>query len=287
MRHIRGPLLALLALFAGAITLDRAGDSGVDAIATWVYLLAAAAVAAPLLFGGPRRLRAGPTLGAVLGLYAAVKLPTAGIEGTTSHPYLSLTEAAFVGCCALFGRLIGVGLGEIDETIGAVAFGDTPALDLDGPQAANEILSEMARSRRHDRPLSVTVLEPDTEGLHIAVEQATEDVQRALRRRFVYGRLARIIADQLRRSDLLFEHRQSGRFVVLSPETELDGAALLVTRIRQAARSLNLDLATGSATFPDQAVTFEELVLEAERRLGAPQTDHSLRAVNGSNGDSR
>jgi len=277
MHHIRRPLVGLLALFAGAITIDRA-DGGGDAIATWVYVLGVAAVAAPLLTGGPRRARPWLFLGGVLASYATIRVLTA-TTGSGFDAHLAATEAAFLTCAALLGRQVAVGLYEIDETIGAVAFGDSPALDLDGPRAANEILSEMARSRRHDRPLSVTVLEPKPEGLEIATARAAEDLQRALRRRFVYGRLARVIADQLRRSDLLFEHRESGRFVVVSPETELDGTALLVNRIREAARSLDLDLTSGSATFPEHAVTFEQLVLEAEHRLGAPQPAPRLRQV--------
>jgi hypothetical protein len=279
MRHIRRPLVGLLALFAGAITIDRAGGTDDAAIATWVYLLAVAAVAAPLLAGGPRRARPWLLLVGVLAAYLFVRLLTSGTAGETFDAYLSATEAAFLACATYLGRKISVGLHEIDETIGSVAFGESPALDLDGPRAANEILSEMARSRRHDRPLSVTVLEPSPEGMAAATARATEEVQRALRRRFVYGRLAAVISDQLRRSDLLFEHRESGRFVVLSPETELDGAALLVNRIREAASAMDLDLVSGMATFPEQAVTFEQLVFEAERRLGAPPPHPALRPV--------
>jgi hypothetical protein len=284
MRHIRRPLVGLLALFAGAITIDRAGSPADDAIATWVYLLAVAAVAALLLAGGPRRSRPWLLLTLILAAYLLVRLLTAGSGGRAFDAYLSATEAAFLACAVILGRRVAAGLHEIDETIGSVAFGDSPALDLDGPRAANEILAEMARSRRHDRPLSVTVLEPTPGGLEVATMQAAEDVQRALRRRFVYGRLAKVIADQLRRSDLLFEHRASGRFVVLSPETEGDGAALLVTRIREAARAANLDLLSGSATFPEQAVTFEQLVVEAERRLGSMPQGSTLRPVAGSAG---
>jgi hypothetical protein len=278
MSHIRRPLVGLLALFAGAIAIDRAGGTDAAAIATWVYLLAVAAVAAPLLAGGLRRARPTRAVAVVLSTYLVVRLLTSGAGGEGLDPYLSTTEAGFLACVAYLGRRLATGLHEIDETIGSVAFGESPALDLDGPRAANEIISEMARSRRHDRPLSVTVLEPSPEGMEVAAARAAEEVQRALRRRFVYGRLATVIADQLRRSDLLFEHLESGRFVVVSPETELDGAGLLVNRIREAARAMNLDVASGTATFPEQAVTFEQLVLEAERRLGAPSPQPALRA---------
>jgi hypothetical protein len=284
MRHIRRPLVGLTALFTGAITLDRLGGTHGEAIAAWVYLLAVAAVAAPLALGRSRRGRPWLTLAVVLAPYAVVRLLTSGFPGGPElSPYVAATEMAFLVLTGLLSRAIAVGLDELDDTIGAVAFGDSPALDLDGSQATTEILAEMARSRRHDRPLSVTVLEPAVETLDLAIDHAAEAVQRAVRRRYVYGRLARVIADQLRRSDLLFEHRESGRFVVVSPETEADGSALLITRIREAARSLELELTAGSATFPDQAFTFEQLVLEAEQRLAAPAASPVLWPVEESN----
>ena len=285
MRHIRRPLVALLALFAGAITLDRVGMEGGDTVASWVYLFAAIAVAAPLTFGGPRRMRPPMAAAAVAVPYLLIRIALGGaFVGEGLAPYVAVTEIAFLVLASLLGRAVALGLEQIDDTIGAVAFGESPALDLDGPQATNEILAEMARSRRHDRPLSVTVLEPATDTLELAIDHAAEDVQRAIRRRYVYGRLARLVADQLRRSDLLFEHRASGRFVILSPETEADGTSLLVNRIREAARGLDLDLFSGSATFPDQAFTFEQLVLEAEQRLAAGVPVPGLRPVEASSG---
>lgn len=280
MRHIRRPLVGLLALFCGALTLDRIGMSGGGTMATWVYLLAAAAAAVPLAPGASRRARSRLAPALVIVAYAVVRLLAGGgPSGSELAPHLAATEVAFLALAALLGRSVAIGLSDIDDTIGAIAFGESPALDLDGPQAANEILAEMARSRRHDRPLSVTVLEPSADALELAIDHAAEDVQRTVRRRYVYGRLARLVADQLRRSDLLFEHRDSGRFLVLSPETEADGTQLLVNRIREAARSLDLDLASGSATFPDQAFTFEQLVLEAEQRLTSGVPLPALRPV--------
>ncbi|MBM3695459.1 MAG: hypothetical protein FJW79_05955 [Actinobacteria bacterium] len=125
----------------------------------------------------------------------------------------------------------------------------------------------MARSRRHDRPLSVAVIEPDAAGLESAIDLAGEEVQRALRTRWVRGRLARVIADHLRRSDLLFEDPATGRFVVLSPETPSEGAELLLGRIREAAHFLNLEVRSASASFPEHAIAFEQLLARAEQRL--------------------
>ena len=48
MTQLRRPLLALVALFTAAITIDRIGvDRGSEAIGSMVYVLAALSVAAP------------------------------------------------------------------------------------------------------------------------------------------------------------------------------------------------------------------------------------------------
>ena len=99
------------------------------------------------------------------------------------------------------------------------------------------------------------------------MDLAGEEVQRALRTRYVRGRLARVIADHLRRSDLLFEDPATGRFVVLSPETTSEGAELLVGRIRQAAGLMDLEVRSASASFPEHAIAFEQLLAQAEQRL--------------------
>jgi len=261
---IRRPLIALLALFVGALAFDRIGISSGRTVETSAYLIAIAAVAAPLMAGGLRR---GSPRTSVL-LSVAVLLGYRSIAGTlTADPYQVLIEAAFVGLAAVLAHNVATGLDRLDQTLNTVAFGDTPTLPLDGRQAAKEILGEMARSRRHSRPLSVTVLAPDPASMDAAIDDAAEEVQRAVRARFVHGKIARTIADQLRRSDLLFEDPSTGHFVVVSPETGADGTALLVERIRRAVSSDRVRVDAGHATFPDHALTFEQLVERAQERM--------------------
>jgi hypothetical protein len=270
MTHIRRPLLGLLALMVGAVTIDRLGlsGSGDGTLATWVYILAPAVIALPLLFPALRRARPWALLALALGAYAGLKAawphtPEAG--GIDIH--MVAAEAALVALAALLAHRLAVGLDGLDQALATVGFGDYPALPLEGPQSTNEILAEMARSRRHDRPLSVAVIEPDPESFEGAVSRAGEEVERALRTRYVRGRLARVIADHLRRSDLLFEDPATGRFVVLSPETNAEGAELLAGRIRQAAGLVALQVRSASASFPEHAIAFEQLLAQAEQRL--------------------
>jgi len=282
MADVRRPLIALIALYAGAVMVDRLGE---ETIGWWVFLLAAG-LAAIILARRHRGTRFATVAGAALAPYGILKiLAFSGAGSPAFDVYLAVTEAAFLVMVAALAARISSALQSLDDAMGTVVFGDDPAVPLEDPRAGNEILTEMARSRRHERPLSVTVLAPDAQSFDLAVERAADDVLRAIRSRYVRSNIGRLIADQLRRSDILFEDNRSGRFLVLSPETGDEGAALLVERIRAAASGAGLHLDTGTASFPDHAVSFEQLVELAERRLaGDSVVPPRLRAVSGENG---
>jgi hypothetical protein len=179
------------------------------------------------------------------------------------------TEVVFLVLAVRLGHHLARTLARFDDTLGVIVFGDTRARDIESSEAADLIHDEIARSRRHGRPLSLTVLCPVPASVHTAVDNAAVEVDRAVRRRYVYGKLARAVGEQLRRSDLLFEHRASGRLFVLSPETDPDGTALLVKRVSEAAAIAGIPADTGSASFPGDAIAFESLVEAAEADLAA------------------
>ncbi|NQV05516.1 hypothetical protein HQ535_03120 [bacterium] len=269
MTHIRRPLAALLALFTGAIVIDRLGLTGSgDTMSSWVYVLALSFALLPLALPGLRRSRPIAPLVGATAVYLVASFTFRGRPNLIGDDmFIAVVELAFLALASLLGHRVGVAIQDIDDTLGVVAFGESPAIDLESQLATNEILAEMARSRRHDRPLSVTVVQPDHDSVRVAVDRAGEEVQRAIRTQYVRAKLARALADELRRTDLLFEHPGTGNFVVLSPETESEGAELVAVRAREASRRIGISIESGSASFPDHAFTFEQLVAEAERRV--------------------
>ncbi len=266
MTLIRRPLAGLLTLFVGALAIDRIA-LGADerTIQTSAYVAALAFVAAPLLMRGFRRIR----FGTFIVMAGATVLLIQTVSGRlAADPYQALVEVAFGALAAALAHRLATAVDKLDQAINSVVFGDSPALELDSQKAANEILGEMARSRRHRRPLSVTVLSPDPATVEIAVDHASEEVQRAVRAQYVHSRVAQLIAGQLRRSDLLFEDPATGSFVVVSPETSFEGTNLLVDRISRAVEPTSIRLSAGHATFPDHALTFEQLVERAQDHMG-------------------
>ena len=101
------------------------------------------------------------------------------------------TELVFLILAARLGQHLARMIEHLDETLGAIAFGDSTARDIESPESAATIHDEIARSRRHGRPLALTVLSPAPSGLNAAIERASVEVDRAVRRRYVYGKLAR------------------------------------------------------------------------------------------------
>jgi hypothetical protein len=278
--HVRRPLIAALALFTIAITLDRTGvGSGADAVGSHAYAIAAGAILLPALLVGFRRTRPVvpiATAGAALLGYSVLR--GTGFFGEVGA-HIAAIEFAFVSLAAGLGYALGTGLDQLDALLATIAVGDSPAVDLESPTAANEIHTEVARSRRHDRPLAVTVLAPTPDGMSAAIDRAAVEVDTAIRRRFLYGKLAGTVSGVLRRSDLLFEHRPTGRLVVVSPETDADGSALLIDRIRSATAAAGIATQVGTASFPDDGIGFETLVEEAERDLQTRAQAPTLRAV--------
>ncbi len=65
---------------------------------------------------------------------------------------------------------------------------------------------------------------------------------------------------------MLKDHR--GRFLILCPETDLSSVILLAKRMQQAiTERIDLKVQCGVASFPDEALTFEDLMKKAYERL--------------------
>lgn len=95
-------------------------------------------------------------------------------------------------------------------------------------------------------------------------------------RSYVITKLADSLSRHLRRTDLVLEERERGRFIILCPDTSARDLNVLVEYIQATATEMvGVTVDCGMATFPDEALTFEELVRQAETRLSyaVPETD--------------
>jgi GGDEF domain-containing protein len=80
------------------------------------------------------------------------------------------------------------------------------------------------------------------------------------------ARIGQSIGEAVRQTDLLIRD-QIGRYIVMCPETDLESAIFLAERICKIVEErAGLHVNCGVASFPDEALTFEDLLYMARDR---------------------
>lgn len=142
-----------------------------------------------------------------------------------------------------------------------------PNRTLDLQEAGDRISAELTRSRRYHHPLSLLIIELEKDKSQRHEGKHMEGLQHDLLRRFAIARVGQIISERARETDLILRDRRE-RFLLLCPETTGENSAIFGERIRRAvAEIVGANVAWSYASFPDEALTFDELMERAEQRL--------------------
>jgi len=165
-----------------------------------------------------------------------------------------------------FAHQLALQISHAESIMDALALRAFPNRTRDIDTENERIKIELTRSRRYHRPLSVIIIHIESEDGKVSGE-ILRTVQHDLQHRFTFARAGQIIDDSVRQTDLVLRDYK-GRFIVLCPETELASASLLAKRISQAIEErIDLRILWGTASFPDEALTFDELLQKARERL--------------------
>jgi GGDEF domain-containing protein len=165
-----------------------------------------------------------------------------------------------------YAHQLAVQISHAESIMDALALSAFPNQARNIDSESQRIKIELTRSRRYHRPLSVVIIEVESEDEKITREML-KSIQQDLLSRFTAARVGQIIDDRIRQTDLVLRD-QKGRFVVLCPETEFSSAVLMAKRISHAIKErTNLGVLWGVAAFPDEALTFEDLLQKARERL--------------------
>lgn len=187
-----------------------------------------------------------------------------------SYLQVTLIEAVFLSIAIWIAYQMNVQISASEGLMALLASSTYPNNTVEMNNATRQIDVEMNRSRRHQRPLSLLYLRP--EKVRADEDQKAYRVLREdLLKQFVYARIGQIIANQTRETDLIMRDRE-GNFIILCAETERERSTLLAQRVRATiAESMGADLSWGVAAFPQEALTFEELLQKAQQETAASQ----------------
>lgn len=271
MRRIRWRVIALLfwlTLFFNIERLDlNLGQIDTINLPSSVYVIAT--LGALLALMPPFQQRPlGILIGITLAVYlAALVVMSQPILGGV-HTYLTFTAVLMLTVTIYLAHNLGRSLSEFIAAVEQMTFPNT-GRTLHSQQEADEpVQREMVSSRRNQRPLSLVLLQTEAESMNMLMHRLIQDIQRLMMQRYLLSSVARVLSRHVRRTDLIIEGPEPGQLVLLAPETGTDEAEAFGGRMAQVTRErLGVDTNFSVATFPEHALTYEELLNVALRRL--------------------
>lgn len=233
------------------------------------YFYVAVLVAVPVTLFFPGISRVSPYV--PLGFWAIVYLILLQVinrnySATKGQLSVVLLEFILLEVGVWFAHQLAVQIRHAESIMDALALSAFPNRTRDIDSENQRIKIELTRSRRYHRPLSVVVLQTETEDEKLTRE-LLKSVQQDLMTRFSSARIGQIIDDRVRQTDLVLRDYK-GRFIILCPETDFSNASLLAKRISQAIKErTDFRVLWGVAAFPEEALTFDDLLQKARERL--------------------
>lgn len=165
-----------------------------------------------------------------------------------------------------FAHQLALQISHAESIMDALALRAFPNRVRDLDSENQRIKIELTRSRRYHRPLSLLIIKADS-GEEKITGQMLKSVQYDLLNRFTSARVAQLIDDRIRQTDLVLRDYR-GNFIILCPETDPTNAAALAQRISQAIKEkTDQRVLWGVAAFPEEALTFDDLLQKARERL--------------------
>jgi len=194
---------------------------------------------------------------------------------------LTVTEMCFIAVTTILAHWVSDGMSEFESAVAHITIGQADALPEPFSTGQAEMYREMRRARHHQRPLALMSIGVEEESIQVALDRMVQEVQQAMMKRYVLSDVARRLCEELENYNIIAQ--TNDHFLILLPEVTSEQMAGLVGRLRQViSEQVGVTLQIGTASFPEDAVTFESLVEKAvegmngEREIEYPMRPRSL-----------
>lgn len=207
---------------------------------------------------------------AIIGIWVIVYILIWGVYLKDSKPIeVHLIQILLIVLSSLLAFDVGRRVGELDKTLEGLSSSAYPNRARDIQSSQDLITSEITRSRRYHHPLSILTVrleKPKSKAGWKDLESLADDMFE----RFAVAKASKILSDLARSTDLVLFDRD-GQFVLLCPETNLINIKILAERLEVAVEDgLHTKINWGIASFPDEALTFDDLLQTAQKRISQP-----------------
>jgi hypothetical protein len=235
--------------------------------ASYFYVVAMMGVPLTLFFPGVTRVSTKIPMLVWAGIYFLLLLfIDRNLTTTSSELSIVVVEFVLLETGIWLAHQLAQQINHAESIMDELAVGAFPHRAQELDEASNRVKIEFTRSRRYHRPLAMLVMEVDPETQR-ENGQVLKNIQSDIVNRFTSARVGQIIDDRIRQTDLVLRDRQWS-YVIICPETDYPRVLLLARRISQAVKEkTGYSILWGIAAFPEEALTFEELMKKARQRL--------------------
>jgi GGDEF domain-containing protein len=258
------------ALYLGLIlVLGQADYIGKPIInfASYFYVVAMIGVPVTLFFPGVTRVSTKIPMLVWAGIYCLLLLfIDRGLTTPSNDLSIVVLEFVLLEAGIWLAHQLAQQINHAESIMDELAVGAFPHRAQELDEAGNRVKIEFTRGRRYHRPLAMLLLEVDSD-TQKENGQALKSIQTDIVNRFTSARIGQIIDDRIRQTDLVLRDRQWS-FVIICPETDYSSVLLLARRISEVVKEkTGYSILWGIAAFPEEALTFEDMMKKARERL--------------------
>ena len=175
---------------------------------------------------------------------------------------LTITQISAIALTGLISIQISYSLREFEHLIHNITFSYIGKHPQSFSEAQEAIYRELSRARRYQRPLSVVTLKVDKESIQVALPKLTKEIQQAMMNEYLLAGVTRVLDDNV--ADFGTITLLDNYFIVVLPETTETEASVVAQKLSASVQEkMSINLVTGSASYPNQAITFENLIEHA------------------------
>ena len=175
--------------------------------------------------------------------------------------YLPMTviEVGAIILTTILARRVSLGISEFESAVANITIGQISNLPEPFSAGQGEIYRQVRRARDHQRPLALMALKVEEESIQVALDRMVQEAQQAMMKQYVLSGVSKTLCNELEDYNIIA--KRNDHFLVLVPEVTPDKLPDLVKRMRKAvSEQVGVTLQVGTASLPENAVTFEALV---------------------------
>jgi GGDEF domain-containing protein len=234
-------------------------------LASFVYVLAAVTAIPFIVIGPLGRIPSIFILGLTAPLTMALKAWFGYSIGGTELP-LTVTEVAAVWVTTVLALQIGRSFEELRESALNTILVHLQDRTKSFEHGQSELYREVRRARKHHRPLALLAISVPEKSINIALDRFTAELHQECIQNYVSARVAELLSQEMKDCNVISHHGE--HFVTVVPEADRETALIVADKLKRIARDrLGVELSVGMSLFPDEEVTFVQLLERAQAQI--------------------